>query len=332
MHTLNLLLQLFLWPVLGLMVGESTGGGGGDGGAGGGGAGGGSGDAKGGSGDGSGGGTPPGAVDLRGHLDDAGKFKPGWAKAAGLPDAWEKKFTDPVAALRSGATLERQWGAQNKVVIPGEGATKEDVANFRRAIGVPDAPEGYGLKKPEKVGDLVVPEAVWDETRAGEFTKLAHELGLTAKQVQALSDFELRWVIGGMQATETQAQAAQEASVAALKKEWGGNYDGNLALARRAAEAYGGKELIEHPALGNDPVLIKALAKIGATITEKRGTGLRESPGNDRPADPKAEARKMQQADIARLRTDPKYRLSDAYKSSQARIRELYEMAHPSNV
>ena len=208
-------------------------------------------------------------------IDDKGAFKPGWTKACGVPETLETKFTSPEALLKSYVAAERMIGNQNKVAVPNANSTPEERAAFFKAIGRPDKPEEYGVKMPDKLPDgKPFPKEIWSEERAGSFTKLAHELGLTKAQVDALAKFDLD---AGLKAHSTMS-AAQAALVAAanteLKKEWGAQYDTQLALAERAAKAVG---LVgaDNPELANNPAFIKAMARVGRMLGEDGAAGAR---------------------------------------------------------
>jgi hypothetical protein len=72
------------------------------------------------------------------------------------------------------------------IKVPGEGATPEEVAAYRKAQGVPDAPDAYELKKPE--GEL---GNYYNEEEVKAFATKAAELGLTKAQAAALAEWRL---------------------------------------------------------------------------------------------------------------------------------------------
>jgi hypothetical protein len=317
----NFLKFLFCFAMSSFM--PADGGGGGDGGTGGdagAGAGGTGGDGKGGAagdaGKGAAGGDAGGAggqqqqqqtsSDFRSVLDDKGQFKPDWHKTLGLPDTL-KKFTSPEAFAKSYVALERMNGNQNKIAVPGPDATPEERNAFYEKLGRPATPKDYGITKPEKLGDKPLPEGLWDQTRADGFTKLAHELGLSKEQAAKLAAFDLE---NGAQTftklTEMQQQA-QAAAEKALKAEFGASYPEKMALAKKGALQAGGEALANHPALGNDPVFIKAMVKVAEMTGEDRAAGARGS----QPAKPNAKERLTELRTIMTTKgyknTDPRH-------------------------
>lgn len=164
------------------------------------------------------------------------------------------------------------------VIPPGPNATPEEKSAFFKALGRPDTPEGYGLKMPEKIGDKPFPKELWNDQQAAGFAKVAHSLGLTPAQTQALVEFDAARSLTAHEGTTAATQQAQQAAVTALKAEWGADYAKNLALAQQAAKEAGGDALLAHP-LANDPLFIKAMAKVGGMIIETPAAGARGTQG-----------------------------------------------------
>ena len=83
----------------------------------------------------------------------------------------------------------------------------------------------------------------------------------------------------------------KETVTAALKKEYGKNYDHNMAMAKRVYNL-GGKELwdyLEESGLGNDPRLTKASVEYGRLISED---SLKSLPSRGMP-EKKSQAQRM---------------------------------------
>lgn len=93
-----------------------------------------------------------------------------------------EKFRDPEtgelrveALLKSYLELERKLAGM--VERPGPDAAPEALAEVRRALGVPDAPEGYAVEAPH---DLIQPDQ--------EVNVRLHDAGFTPEQVQLVYD------------------------------------------------------------------------------------------------------------------------------------------------
>lgn len=71
--------------------------------------------------------------------------------------------------------------------VPGPDAKPEEVAAFRKALGVPDKPDGYGIKKPDQLPEGVV----WDDAKVSKFTELAHKHGIPAAAVKEIIEYNI---------------------------------------------------------------------------------------------------------------------------------------------
>jgi hypothetical protein len=178
------------------------------------------------------------------------------------------KFNDVGALAKSYLEAEKKIG-QKGVIVPGENATPEEQAAFRAALGVPDAPDAYGLKAPEGI-----PAEVWSEDNANAFATEAHKLGLTPAQAQGIA----AWWAGSM--------AQQMASVGlepdgrtwedVLKTEWGTSFDAKLDLAKRAVKEFGADAatLEAFEAKAGGAALMRMFARIGEKVGEDKPAGM----------------------------------------------------------
>jgi glutamyl/glutaminyl-tRNA synthetase len=128
----------------------------------------------------------------------------------------------------------------------------------------PAVPESYEFKMPDGV-EL-------DKAAATEFTEIAKELKLDQSTAQKVADV-------GAKMVQRQAEAHAklvETWVEQVKtdNEIGGDkLDQNLAIARKAMDAFGTPELkdvLNSTGLGNHPAVIKAFYKAGKAISEDK--------------------------------------------------------------
>jgi hypothetical protein len=174
-----------------------------------------------------------------------------------------KKFegTPIQDVLKSYGELEKKLG--QRVQPPGEGAKPEEIAAWRKVVGVPEKPEDYKITKPENV-----PAEVWNEDLVKGFQGVAHELHLSPTQAAKLADWWNGQNMAAMQKYQQEAEGAGAAEVQALKTEWGQKFDSNLHAARRVAAA--AKLDINDPAIGNNPAVIRALHSMANLISEDK--------------------------------------------------------------
>ena len=104
------------------------------------------------------------------------------SEAPARPDGIPEKFWDAEAGtLRTDALLksylELERRLSQRIGPPGADAPLEDQQRFRRAIGVPDAPDGYAIRSPHELccADPAINERL-------------HEAGFTQEQAQLVYD------------------------------------------------------------------------------------------------------------------------------------------------
>lgn len=220
--------------------------------------------------------TPGGsAFDFRSLVDDQGNFLTGFGEK--LPEDLKglEKFRSPKQLLEGYSNLQQLLGKKaDAVVIPAADAPKEQWAPVLRKLGVPDSPDGYGLKVPDSLPDGVKV----DPAEVGEFSKFAHEIGLTPQQAASLQAFDIeragKNVAGSVAAQQAEQEASFKAQADALNNAWGtGNARiQNAALAERAALTFGfaPEEISGEKA---DPLFanakfVMALARAGKLMSE----------------------------------------------------------------
>jgi len=214
--------------------------------------------------------------DFRQLINDEGNFQENWTD--NLPENLKEhskhfsKYKSPIHALEHTRNLQQLLGKKSEaVVIPSQDAPKEEWDEFRSKLGVPDSPEGYGLKVPDDLPSNL--QASEEDLKA--FSGLAHEIGLTPQQVAKLQEYDTARFTGMADSSEQQAHAIEtkelEDNKKALSEEWGSELTAKLTLAKRAAVTFGytGDQINENPIFRNAEV-IKILAKAGGDMGEDR--------------------------------------------------------------
>ena len=197
--------------------------------------------------------------------------QPSWRDTLPEPLRAEKSLQDfkDVGALAQSYVATKALVGQ-KSAIPGPDATPEAQAAFRKALGVPETPEGYQISRPE------IALQSWDAGAEKDFLATAHKLGLPPAQVQAILNWYGSYEAAKLQTGQRQAQEV----MATLRKEWGPNYDAHLGRANRAVQQFGGDELISYLAqtgLGRHPAMVKAWVAVANAMVE---SGAMETEGD----------------------------------------------------
>lgn len=146
--------------------------------------------------------------------------------------------------------------------LPAEGDA-EGWGNVWNKLGRPETAEGYELPVPE--GD------------SGEFAGAAsgkmHELGLSKSQAQGIAEWYNTQQSQMVEQFNQQREQQATENVAAIRKEWGNNFDTNVAVANKAISAYLAPEAIQalkESGLGSNPHIVKAFHKIGQSLSEAK--------------------------------------------------------------
>jgi len=200
------------------------------------------------------------------------------------PASWRDSFTDP--DLRKHA--ERFTSAEElakahrgmrdqlakAIVPPGKDAKPEEIAAYRKAIGVPEKADGYAFVTPQgrEATDA-------DKAFQGTMGTLFHKAHVSADQAKVLNAGWNEYVEAAAQAQADADTRFAEESTAKLKAKWpGAEYDKNLAYANRAVTKIYGDRLTDARALQtrdgrfvmDHPLMVEAFATIGREMGEDR--------------------------------------------------------------
>lgn len=213
-----------------------------------------------------------------------------WLKSKGV-----KSLDDLAKSYREAEHTIRNGG---KLTVPGEGAKPEEIAAFHKAIGVPEAVDGYEVKVPE--GQSL------DEDLMTPLREVALKAGVPKAGFEALAGAVIDHQLNQLQALAT----AENGSRDELLKEWGPQKDAKMADVNNGMRALGLKPLdvaamqrgfaMQYGEPGSRRAL-ELLQKIGAGVAEDALLG---SDGPRRFGITGAEA----QAEIEKLTADKDFR------------------------
>ncbi len=119
---------------------------------------------------------------------------------------------------------------EGMIKIPGEGATVEEVAAYRKAQGVPEAADGYELAIPDDDVNRSGNEAIAKEVAAA-----AHEAGIPKSKLTAVWNKVVPALAAQVQAKEKQGNDLLAADVQALKDVKKEKYDSFITDTDRVA-------------------------------------------------------------------------------------------------
>lgn len=178
---------------------------------------------------------------------------------------------DPSAAPAApGDWLPEKFRVLNGDALDVEASARklaESYAGLEKRVGSgdvpPKSPDEYKVEVPEQFAD------VWDNEKFGAFKAEALAAGLTQKQL----DFVLgKYFTVAPDLVAGGAKYDAETATAELRKTWANDaeFTGNLQAAHKAFTAFAG-EGDDMDAIGNNPVALRILAKVGKEMGEAGG-------------------------------------------------------------
>ncbi|HNP14966.1 MAG TPA: hypothetical protein PKI99_00695, partial [Terrimesophilobacter sp.] len=144
----------------------------------------------------------------------------------------------------------------------GADASEEEVAEYRKAAGIPEKPGGYL----EKLDGLVIGDA--DKEMVGQYLESAHAANMDPKSVKATLDWYYK-TIEDQQAAQAEADAEYRAkSVEQMREAMGADYRRNMAdlkawLSSRDGlfDALNGARLADGTLFGDNPAVMNFLVE-----------------------------------------------------------------------
>lgn len=176
-----------------------------------------------------------------------------------------KRFASPKTFSDSYFAMKHKLSSGEYLKALPENASEEDLAEYRKTLGIPETPEGYDLTAlPE---GLSITEA--DKPAVADYLKQAHALNLTEAQVKQ----NVAWYLQNREAEQAALQQRNEQrkdeTMNALRAEWGNEFRPNLnamngyldTLGADAKQALLSARDADGTMLLNNPAVVKALAQ-----------------------------------------------------------------------
>ena len=211
--------------------------------------------------------TPPAEYDYSKMIVGHGGFAENWRD--GLPESIRnEKCLDSIktvgALAQSYVHAQKSIGA-NRIAIPGENATPEELDEFYKALGRPEKAEDYESSKIE------LPEGVTlDADEVKRFREFAFKNGISQRVFEAALKFDVERVQSQIAAETARANAEYEETLGKLQSEFGERAETVVAQCNKAMATFGLSEVLRDHGLLSNYTVIKALAAIGERISESR--------------------------------------------------------------
>lgn len=191
--------------------------------------------------------------------------------------------------------VQKMIGA-DRIVMPGEDATPEDMSAFYTKLGRPEKVEDYDLSSIE------IPEGLpWDGEFQNSMISRMHELGLNQKQVQGMLGAYVETVGSQFEQATGDMQRTRETGISDLRNAWGRSYEAQVDLAKRAFiagagdnfEQVAGLKMADGGMVGDHPDIIRAFAALGGKMSEHGLVGATATRTTLSPAEAKSQANKL---------------------------------------
>lgn len=252
--------------------------------------------------------TPPAATPPGGQTSWRDSLPPEIKDSPALAN-----FTDVGNLAKSYVHAQSLIGKKG-VIPPTEKSSDEEWESFFKQIGRPEA-DKYEFEAPKDSNEETIKA----------FKSVAHKAGLLPKQAKAVVDWFAGFENEAATRVNEQKANAHKQGLEALKKEWGQGYDKEITSAKLAVTEVGGEDFLkylEQTGLGNDPVMIKTMAKFGKLLGEDKIRGANTGRMGKTPAEI--------QNEIQNLTSDPAYSDSSHGKHSVIvnQVTELYKQLY----
>ena len=208
--------------------------------------------------------TPPAPM-----VGEDGVFTDGWQSQLDESirgDASLTKYKN-VKEMAKGLVNAQRMIGKNKIAVPGETSTDSEWEAFHVAGGRPETAGDYNLQRPEALA-----EELYSTDMASAFQDLAHKMGLSQKQVDAIFEFNNTNIVSGLELQATNAENTLQELKDGLVKQWGGAYDQKIELGNLAIEqGVDGDEDFKArltSKMGNDPDFIRFASTLGSKFSE----------------------------------------------------------------
>lgn len=220
-----------------------------------------------------------------------------------------KDFIEQI--VRSNISAQALIGTDPNELVklpPADKVTAEQRMDLMKRVGLPVKPEAWTLKSPEgtpKGFEADAPLGKWlQETSA--------KLGIFPDQMQAVYEGFVKQAGEWQTAAQTKAAGEAKTNVEGLQREYGKGFDDAIKYAGYAVKTLSGgngdlKAKLEGAGLATDPVLFKAMEKVGRLLAEGSSGGDKpDFNGGQTPSAIKAEADKLLRAAVQVMDTNPR--------------------------
>lgn len=183
------------------------------------------------------------------------------------------RYTDPAAMAKAFKELRAQYDARDKSKDPApelpENPTDEQLAEWRKAKGIPLKPEDYEFEVPE---GKELSDGEYDILM--DFAKEMHGNNVPADMVKKISGWFLNYEDVIAQRNADRAYQARSETEEKLRAEWGADYKANVNLMANVLQEHLGSKsaeflaqpLMDGTRIGDNEMFIRLMAEVSRKI------------------------------------------------------------------
>jgi len=174
-----------------------------------------------------------------------------------------KVFTDVPGLIKSYVNAQKLVGA-DKFVVPSKDAGDEAWKEVFQKLGVPENRDDY----------KVTPEEGVDDEYFKSFLDNAHAAGLLPSQAKKLADFQVKFATDQAKEISDKAELEMDRQIEEFRVAEGDKFNTTVRSAKLVIKQFDDADesfsaLVESdPVIGNNPKLIKFLARVADSLTE----------------------------------------------------------------
>lgn len=209
--------------------------------------------------------TAPGAF-----VNPDGTLADGWTSH--LPDD-AVPYKDTLSKYKTVPDMAKALANANHLIgrklgVPTEKSSPEEVAAYRQALGIPEDIEQYDFT-PEQA-----PEGFeWDKAAMRPFAEVASKHNVPPAAMKALAAKFAEYEGSRVNVIQGLFDKQRTEAIGALQKEYGGDFDKNISLAKQAAKVLG----VNPTSYGfSDPEVVRGFVRMAQSMSEDkigRGAG-----------------------------------------------------------
>ena len=199
-----------------------------------------------------------------GYVNADGTFADGWTN--NLPED-SAAYKDTLSKYKSVPDMAKALANANALIgkklgVPNEKSSPEEVAAFRRAMGVPDSLDDY------KLAPETLPEGMtWNDDMAKPYAEIAHKHGIPPGAMKELVAQHAKTEMFKMEAIQATFEKQRTEAVGTLQREWGNDFDKNIGLAKQAAKIAG----VNSNSHGfSDPEVVRGFVRMAQMMSEDK--------------------------------------------------------------